>query len=107
MILLFSRVIIASTILFLSMTHISNARPDAPPYAKWGQLAVKTAKEKYPNANIVDYLHIGREEKVKSSIEKFKLWLREGGKEFGLFIYIEFDPKNDRIIQISTRQSAT
>lgn len=76
-----------------------------PSYAKWGQLAIKTAKEKYPRANIVDYLHIGREDKLHSSIEKFKLWVDDRGKEFGLLIQIEFDPKNDRVIRVHTQKT--
>jgi len=81
------------------------AQATPPSYAKWGQIAVKTAKEKYPRANIVDYLHIGREDKPHSSIEKFKLWVDDQGKEFGLLIQIEFDPKDDRVIQVNTQKT--
>ncbi|MBP2239733.1 hypothetical protein J2Z40_000286 [Cytobacillus eiseniae] len=95
-------VLLILSILF-GLVHPANAA--IPSYAKWGQLAVKTAKEKYPSANIIDYLHIGREEKDKTSIEKFKLWVDNSGTEFGLYISIEFDPKNDRVIQIHTRKS--
>ena len=77
-----------------------------PSYAKWGQLAVKTAKEKYPRANIVDYLHIGREDKPNSSIEKFKLWVDDQGKEFGLLIQIEFNPQNDQVIRVNTQRTS-
>ncbi|GLB60703.1 YqzG/YhdC family protein [Cytobacillus sp. NCCP-133] len=80
-------------------------RPE-PAYAKWGILAMKTAKEKYPSAKVLDYLHISREKKRNSEIEKFKLWVEDGGKEFGLYIDIEFDPQNDRVIRIHTRKSA-
>ncbi|PWW31799.1 uncharacterized protein DUF3889 [Cytobacillus oceanisediminis] len=80
-------------------------RPE-PAYAKWGRLAMKTAKEKYPAAKILDYLHMGREKKAKTDIEKFKLWIEDGGKEFGLFIDIEFDPKTDRVVRINTRKSS-
>lgn len=83
------------------------AKPDAPPYAKWGRLAMETAMEKYPNADIVDYLHIGREDKGNIATERFKLWAKEAGQEFGIYIDIDFDPKNDKVIKISTRQSAT
>lgn len=105
--LLSKKVFIIASILLYYSSHNTFAQPDAPPYAKWGQLAVKTAKEKYPQADIVDYLHIGRENKGHSSTEKFKLWLRDGSREFGLFIYIEFDPKTDKIIHIRIKQSST
>lgn len=80
-------------------------RPE-PAYAKWGRLAMETAKEKYPRAKILDYLHIGREKKPTTDIERFKLWVEDGGKEFGLYIDIEFDSKTDRVIRITTRKSA-
>lgn len=99
-------IVSAAFLLFvLSAPHSFHANPTPPSYAKWGQVAVKTGMEKYPNAKIVDYLHIGRENRANSSIEKFKLWLKENGKEFGLFINIEFDPKNDRVIAINIRES--
>ncbi|MEK3854555.1 DUF3889 domain-containing protein [Cytobacillus sp. FSL H8-0458] len=80
-------------------------RPE-PAYAKWGRLAMETAKEKYPRAKILDYLHIGREKRQTTDIERFKLWIEDGGKEFGLYIDIEFDSKTDRVIRINTRKSA-
>lgn len=101
------RVLMIITILLFCSTKMSSAEPQAPSYAKWGQLAMKTAKAKYPNADIVDYLHIGRVDKDQLSTEKFKLWLKEGGKEFGLFIDIEFNPTNDRVKQILFKKSAT
>jgi len=94
-------------LLFMYMPQHSQARPDAPPYAKWGRLAMQTAMEKYPNADIVDYLHIGREDKGNTATEKFKLWAKESGKEFGIYIDIEFNPKNDNVIKVSTRKSST
>lgn len=80
-------------------------RPE-PAYAKWGRLAMETAKKKYPKAKILDYLHIGRERRQTTDIEKFKLWIEDEGKEFGLYIDIEFDSKTDRVIRINTRRSA-
>ncbi|QED47883.1 DUF3889 domain-containing protein [Cytobacillus dafuensis] len=98
-------IVLSLFMLIFIPTSITYAQPEAPPYAKWGQLAVKTAKEKYPKAKIVDYLHIGREDKANSSIEKFKLVVVEGGREFGLFINIKFDPKNDRVIRIIVKET--
>lgn len=38
-------------------THIvTKAEQEMPPYAKWGQIAMKKTKEKYPNADVIDYL---------------------------------------------------
>ncbi|MGJ7921098.1 YqzG/YhdC family protein [Neobacillus sp. LXY-4] len=76
-----------------------------PAYAKWGQLAVKKAKEKYPNAAVVDYLHVGRNEKNEFTTETFKLWLRENNREFGLFITIEFETKTEKIRNIFYKET--
>ena len=60
---------------FLPLAH---AQQETPSYAKWGKLAVKETHSKYPDANIIDYKHIGSESKSDSTIENFKLWLKDG-----------------------------
>ncbi|MDM5188647.1 DUF3889 domain-containing protein [Bacillus sp. DX4.1] len=78
-----------------------------PPYAKWGKLAVEKTKEKYPKAQIIDYLHIGRKPKTVSiTTEKFKLWLRENGKEYGVFVDVEFDTKTERFLKITFQKTS-
>jgi hypothetical protein len=67
-------------------------------------LLCRRQKKKYPNAKIIDYLHIGRDEKTKSSVEKFKLWLKGKEKEFGVLVEIEFDTATEQIIDISFRE---
>jgi hypothetical protein len=81
-----------------------NVQAQTPPYAKWGRLAMQKAKERYPNAAILDYLHVGREAGTTSSKEKFKLWIRDKNKEFGLFIDIEFDNKTEKVINITYKE---
>ncbi|HDX9579848.1 YqzG/YhdC family protein [Bacillus cytotoxicus] len=78
-----------------------------PPYAKWGKIAVQMTKEKYPQADIIDYLHIGRRQKTGNvSVEKFKLWLRDkSGKEFGVFVDVEFDVQTEKFINISFKET--
>ncbi|MDM5155159.1 DUF3889 domain-containing protein [Bacillus sp. DX1.1] len=78
-----------------------------PPYAKWGKLAVEKTKEKYPKAQIVDYLHIGRKPKtVNITTEKFKLWLRENGEEYGVFVDVDFDTKTERFLKITFQKTS-
>lgn len=76
-----------------------------PPYAKWGQIAMSETKAKYPNADIIDYLHIGRETGANTSIEKFKLWLREDNKEFGVFVNITFDNETEEMTDITFQET--
>jgi hypothetical protein len=76
-----------------------------PPYAKWGKIAMKKTHEKYPQAQIVDYLHVGRTSGPQSSVEKFKLWLKEPQKEFGVFIDIEFDNNTEKILSVKYQET--
>ncbi|OZM56281.1 hypothetical protein CIB95_12730 [Lottiidibacillus patelloidae] len=76
-----------------------------PPYAKWGRLAMEKTKERYPNSDIIDYLHIGREVKGDVTVERFKLWLRNNKKEFGVFITISFKTKTGDLLDITFRET--
>lgn len=80
------------------------AQEEDPSYAKWGRLAMQKVKEKYPNANIVDYLHVGRKEGAKTSTETFKLWLEAPDKEFGIFIDISFKNDTEEVVDIGFRE---
>jgi hypothetical protein len=80
---------------------------EVPSYAKWGRLAILRTKEKYPKADIIDYLYIGRRKKTNDiAMEQFKLWLRESGREFGVFINIEFDTKTENILSITFKETS-
>lgn len=77
----------------------------APAYAKWGRIAMKETMEKYPNAQIIDYLHVGRKSKGSNEVEQFKLWLKEDDKEFGVIIDIEFDAKTEEIVSVTMKET--
>lgn len=66
---------------------------------------MQKTKEKYPQANIIDYLHIGRDKGADTSVEKFKLWLKQNNKEFGVFVNIIFDNKTEQIIDVKFRET--
>lgn len=77
-----------------------------PSYARWGQLAVKETKSRYPKAKVIDYLHIGKETMPNGkTVEKFKLWLKEGNREFGVFIDIEYDTETDELVNITFEET--
>jgi hypothetical protein len=68
------------------------------PYAKWGALAIQETAKKYPNAKIVDYLHVGRQPiSPTTARETFKLWLKQGNREFGVYVRITFDTATERV----------
>ena len=102
-----------STIVFFSAsviplkllnTAIAQQKP-IPPYAKWGTLAMEKTHEKYPNAKIIDYLHIGRISGPHSSTEKFKLWLKDNSREFGVFVNIEFNNETEKVIKVTFKET--
>ncbi len=90
-------------------THIptvTHSQPEIPSYAKWGKLAIKETQSKYPNANIVDYLHEGSESIEDSTIEKFKLWLKEGDNEFGVFVRIKYITETEKVVTIELEETS-
>lgn len=80
---------------------------EEPSYAQWGKLAIKETKAKYPHANIIDYSHEGNEIKGHLSIEKFKLWLKEDGHEFGVHIRIEYVTETKKLTSITFQETTT
>lgn len=97
-------------ILLLFNTTKTAAYPVAlqPEYAKWGRMAVLETKKRYPNADIIDYLHIGRKQLSPTvAEEQFKLWLREkqNNREFGVFVNIKFNVNTEEVIEMTFRET--
>ena len=85
---------------------ITHAEQETPTYAKWGRIAMKETQSKYPNARIIDYLHEGSESKGSSTIEKFKLWLKDKDSEFGVFVRIEYNTVTEDVINIKFEETS-
>ncbi|MEK0313502.1 DUF3889 domain-containing protein [Cohnella sp. 56] len=84
------------------------AAADRTTYHKWSVIAIEETKHKYPKAALVDYSHIGRTHVGDGlSEERFKLWLREGSREFGVYATVRFRDAEDRLIAITLRESRT
>lgn len=83
---------------------LAKVEMNQPPYAKWGRIAMERTKEKYPEASIVDYLHVERIEGQKTTTERFKLWLKEKNREFGVFVNIEFETNTERIVNVTFKE---
>ncbi len=74
-------------------------------YYKWGQFAIQKTKERYPQATIIDYFYIGRVSITDYSVEKFKLWLRDNNKEFGVYVDVKLDNKTEQIIDVKFKET--
>lgn len=101
---------IAIIIVFYStltyMLNKNHAQQETPAYAKWGILVIKETKLKYPKAKIIDYLHVGSESKADQTIEKFKLWVKDANKEFGVFVKITFITETEEVITIEFQETS-
>ncbi|MFC4558206.1 DUF3889 domain-containing protein [Virgibacillus kekensis] len=82
-----------------------NMEKEVPSYAKWGRLAMKETMAKYPNAEIVDYLHRGSQVSNDKTTQQFKLWLRENDREFGVFIDITYNTETEEVVDITFRET--
>ncbi len=90
----------------LHMPTIAHAQLQTPSYAKWGRLAIIETHAKYPRAKIIDYLHEGSETSAQSTIEKFKLWLKDGNKEFGVYVRIKYTTATEKVENIEFQETA-
>lgn len=78
-----------------------SAQVNTPEHAKWGQLAMQNVMSIYPKADVIDYLHIGKDVGNVTSVEKFKLWLKaEDNREFGVFVDITFNNQTQEVVDI-------
>lgn len=69
----------------------------APGYAKWGRLAMQETAKAYEDASIIDYKYEGRSREAPGiAVEKFRLWLKHDGREFGVRVTITVEEATDR-----------
>lgn len=100
-IMLILSTVVIGKILTVPANDEASAQETAPAYAKWGRLAMQKIMEKYPRADVIDYLHIGQEAGTVTTIEKFKFWLRtKDNREFGVFVDITFNNQTKEVIDI-------
>ncbi|WP_400241567.1 DUF3889 domain-containing protein [Niallia sp. JL1B1071] len=76
-----------------------------PSYVKWGRIAMTKAQEKYPNSEVTDYLHVGKEDKKGTSVEKFKLIVKKDQKEIGVFVNLTFDTRTERLLSVDMEET--
>ncbi len=82
------------------------AQQEAPSYAQWGKVAIKEVQTKYPQAKILDYLHEGSEIFEDSTIEKFKLWLKQSDKEFGVYVKIKYITETNKVVNVELQETS-
>lgn len=72
-----------------------------PGYAQWGKLAMEEASKAYPHSSIVDYKYEGKHSIAEGHVEeRFKLWLRNGEREFGVRVIISIRNNSEEHPQV-------
>lgn len=86
-----------------SIVHATPAHPQKPEpaYAKWSRLAIAKTKERYPNAKLIDYKHVGRTSQSPTvAQETFKIILKQGTREWGVVVRIGFNKTTEQVTGI-------
>lgn len=98
-------IIVSTQSVVQQIPTIAPAQQEIPAYAKWGQFAMKETQTKYPNASIIDYLYEGSDLKENTTTEKFRLWLRDNDKEFGVSVKVEYTTETDELVNIQIEKN--
>lgn len=81
-------------------TVAMSGKVEVPAYAKWSRLAIKQTMRKYPDADIMDYLHIATQAGDNSGTEKFQLWLKQDDREFAVSVTVTYSIETGKVIRI-------
>ncbi|WP_233193530.1 MULTISPECIES: DUF3889 domain-containing protein [Sporosarcina] len=107
---IFAKISLALGVLLTSGSGIGDppftafSKVEVPAYAKWSRLAIKQTMLKYPHADIKDYLHLATDSKQVTSVEKFQLWLKEEGREFGVIVSVTYSAETGKFIRIDFQE---
>ncbi|MEM5592994.1 DUF3889 domain-containing protein [Niallia circulans] len=66
----FISIFLVSLFLMQLSSPLHGGAEELPSYVKWGRIAITKTQEKYPNSEVTDYLHVGKEDKKGTSVEK-------------------------------------
>lgn len=84
--------------MLLTNPNVLSAEPD---YAKWGRVAMAETAKAYSGASIADYKYEGRFAVSEGRAEeRFTLWLKQDGREFGVRVTISVATATETLIQV-------
>ncbi|MCY8426321.1 YqzG/YhdC family protein [Bacillus vallismortis] len=69
--------------------------------SKWEELAVKEAKKRYPLAQVLFKQKVWDRKRKDEAVKQYHLTLKEGSKEFGVFVTISFNPYSQKVHKIA------
>ncbi|MFP3721851.1 DUF3889 domain-containing protein [Niallia circulans] len=101
----FISIFLVSLFLVQVSSPLHGGAEELPSYVKWGRIAITKTQEKYPNSEVTDYLHVGKEDKKGTSVEKFKLIVNKDQKEIGVFVHLTFDTRTERLLSVDMKET--
>jgi hypothetical protein len=75
-------------------------------YIKWVDVAKKQARSKYPSASFIDFLYVGcKSESSTTKYHIYKYWMKDGSRQFGVYVSILVDTESNKVINSSTEET--
>jgi hypothetical protein len=94
------RIAVFVLLVLLMLSHYVSPVSAEPEYAKWGRLAMRETQKRY-QADIVDYLHVGRRQEQPGVVsETFRLRVNKGAAPFTVTVRIWFESGSERVVRI-------
>ncbi|MBD1378827.1 DUF3889 domain-containing protein [Metabacillus arenae] len=94
------KILIATTLILLSVSPLGNASFAEEYYVKqtdWKSIAMKETKKRYPLAQVLFTQKIWDKTRKNMTVKQYKLTLREGNKDFGVYVTISYHPETEKI----------
>ncbi|MGX1192921.1 DUF3889 domain-containing protein [Metabacillus sp. SLBN-84] len=86
------------------VSHSANVY--AEKHTDWKNVAVKETKKRYPLSQVLFAQKIWDNTKKNQTVKQYKVTLREGIKDIGVFVTISYDAKTEKIKKIQVLEEA-
>ena len=88
-----------------SMVSISST-VSAAQHTDWKDFAVKETKKRYPLSQVLFAQKIWDNTKKNQTVKQYKVTVREGMKDIGVFVTISYDAKTEKVKKIQVLEEA-
>ncbi|UAL54801.1 MULTISPECIES: DUF3889 domain-containing protein [Metabacillus] len=78
----------------------------ASQHTDWKDFAVKETKKRYPLSQVLFAQKIWDNTKKNQTVKQYKVTVREGMKDIGVFVTISYDAKSEKVKKIQVLEEA-
>ncbi|WP_083328195.1 DUF3889 domain-containing protein [Metabacillus idriensis] len=78
----------------------------AAQHTDWKNVAVKETKKRYPLSQVLFAQKIWDNTKKNQTVKQYKVTVREGMKDIGVFVTISYDAKTEKVKKIQVLEEA-